>query len=64
MDRQVPLNVFPNTAMKVIPLVGAELYYDAHFLSPEEATILFNILFNKCPWVRRKGMYGRPRAPR
>jgi hypothetical protein len=30
--------------MQTIPIPGAEIYYDKNFLSPEEATALFNLL--------------------
>jgi len=44
--------------MKVIPIPGAELYYDEHFLQPEEATKLFDALVGKCGWERRKASFG------
>jgi alkylated DNA repair dioxygenase AlkB len=44
--------------MKLIPIPGAELYSDDHFLSPEEATKLFNILLSKCAWERRRASFG------
>jgi hypothetical protein len=34
--------------MKAIPIPGAELYYEEHFLQPEEATKLFGALVGKC----------------
>ena len=34
--------------METIPIPGAEIYYDKNFLSPEEATTLFNVLRTKC----------------
>jgi alkylated DNA repair dioxygenase AlkB len=39
--------------METIPIPGAEIYYDKNFLSPEEATTLFNVLQTKCAWERR-----------
>ena len=44
--------------MELIPLSGAELYYDPHFLSPEEASRLLNLLMEKCAWERWKGSFG------
>jgi alkylated DNA repair dioxygenase AlkB len=41
-----------------IPIPGAEIYYDQHFLPPEEATELFNTLLSKCAWARRKAPFG------
>jgi hypothetical protein len=37
-----------STDMETIPIAGAEIYYDKNFLSPEEATALFNVLRTKC----------------
>ncbi|SRR5712692_2585098 len=45
-------------AMDSIPIPGAEIYYDDHFLPPEEATLLFNTLLSKCAWERRKASFG------
>jgi alkylated DNA repair dioxygenase AlkB len=44
--------------MDLIPIPGAELYYDPHFLLPEEATLLFNTLLSKCSWTRHKASFG------
>jgi hypothetical protein len=44
--------------MDLIPISGAEIYYDAHFLQPEEATQLFNALLSKCAWERRRASFG------
>ena len=46
--------------MEVIPIPGAEIYYDKNFLSPEEATILFNMLRTKCVWERRRTSFKSP----
>ena len=46
--------------MNLIPLPGAELYYDKCFLPPEEATQLFNALLSKCAWKRHKTSFGHP----
>ncbi|HXJ94624.1 MAG TPA: alpha-ketoglutarate-dependent dioxygenase AlkB [Terriglobia bacterium] len=40
--------------METIPSAGAEIYYERNFLSPEEATTLFNLLRTKCAWERRR----------
>jgi alkylated DNA repair dioxygenase AlkB len=44
--------------MKLIPIPGAEIYYDARFLPALEATQLFNTLLSKCAWERRKASFG------
>jgi alkylated DNA repair dioxygenase AlkB len=44
--------------MDSIPIPGAEIYYDQHFLPPEEATELFNMLLSKCAWERRRASFG------
>jgi len=44
--------------MNLIPIPGAEIYYDGHFLPPEEATDLFATLLGKCAWERRKASFG------
>ncbi len=44
--------------MELIPIPGAEIYYDGHFLPPEEATDLFATLLRKCAWERRKASFG------
>jgi alkylated DNA repair dioxygenase AlkB len=44
--------------LDLFPIPGAELYYDDHFLSPEEATQLFNTLLGKCAWERRTASFG------
>jgi alkylated DNA repair dioxygenase AlkB len=46
--------------MDPIPIPGAEIYYDGHFLPPEEATRLFETLLSKCAWERREGPFGHP----
>jgi len=43
--------------MEAIPISGAEIYYDKNFLSPEEATVLLNLLHEKCAWERRKSSF-------
>lgn len=40
--------------MEIIPIRGAEIYYDKNFLAAEEATKLFDILQRKCAWERRR----------
>src|SRR5207249_4912702 len=44
--------------MNLIAIAGAELYYDRHFLQPDEATELFNVLLHKCAWGRRTASSG------
>jgi alkylated DNA repair dioxygenase AlkB len=44
--------------MELIPITGAEIYYDPHFLQPEEASQLFKTLLSTCAWERRKGQFG------
>lgn len=46
--------------METILITGAEIYYDKSFLSPEEATSLFNVLRTMCAWERRRGSFGYP----
>jgi len=43
--------------METIPIPGAEIYYDKNFLSPEEATTLFNVLQAQCAWERRRSSF-------
>ena len=43
--------------METILIPGAEIYYDKNFLSPEEATTLFNVLRTKCAWERRRASF-------
>ena len=44
--------------MDPIPIPGAEIYYDEHFLQNEEATRLFETLLSKCGWERRRASFG------
>ena len=44
--------------MELIPIPGAEIYYDEHFLPTEEATQLFNALLSKCAWERHRASFG------
>jgi|SRR5882672_1342453 len=44
--------------MKLISIPGAELYYDEHFLAPEEGTQCFDALITKCAWERHKTSFG------
>ena len=43
-----------------VPITGAEIYYDEHFLSSEEATSLFSELLQGCAWERRRTSFGHP----
>ncbi|HXY11309.1 MAG TPA: alpha-ketoglutarate-dependent dioxygenase AlkB [Terriglobales bacterium] len=45
--------------MDLIKIPGAELYYDGHFLPPEEATHWFNTLLVECAWERRRTSFGQ-----
>jgi alkylated DNA repair dioxygenase AlkB len=44
--------------MDSIAIPGAEIYYEEHFLSPEEAIHFFDALLNKCAWERRSASFG------
>jgi alkylated DNA repair dioxygenase AlkB len=44
--------------MKAIPVPDAELFYDEHFLAPEDATQFFEALLSKCAWERRRTSFG------
>jgi alkylated DNA repair dioxygenase AlkB len=44
--------------MELIPIPGAEIYYDDRFLPPEEATQLFNALVSKWAWERHRTSFG------
>lgn len=44
--------------MDSIPIPGAEIYYDEHFLQPDEAGRLFDVLLSKCAWERRRSSFG------
>ena len=46
--------------MYLIPISTAELYYDPHFLDPEEAAELFHALLTKCAWTQHKVSFGHP----
>jgi alkylated DNA repair dioxygenase AlkB len=56
MDRGMQVLEF--LAMDSIPIPGAEIYYDQHFLQPDEATQLFDTLLSKCAWERRRSSFG------
>lgn len=46
--------------MQAIVIPGAEIYYDALFLPPHEASHFFTALLNKCAWERRRTSFGYP----
>lgn len=46
--------------MELIPIPGAEIYYEKNFLTPEEATKLFKALREKCAWERRTTSFQYP----
>jgi alkylated DNA repair dioxygenase AlkB len=50
----------PSRSMRLLPVPGAELYYDEDFLADAEATSLFDALLSKCPWKRHKTSFEHP----
>lgn len=44
--------------MHLLPISGAEIYYEQHFLAPEEATQLFEVLVSKAGWARLRTSFG------
>jgi alkylated DNA repair dioxygenase AlkB len=44
--------------MHLLPISGAEIYCEAHFLAAEEATQLFEMLVSKAGWARHKASFG------
>jgi alkylated DNA repair dioxygenase AlkB len=44
--------------MESIPIGGAQIYYDAHFLPSQEATELLYTLLSTCAWQRRQTSFG------
>ena len=46
--------------MQAIAIPGAEIYYEALFLPPDEANHFFTALLNKCAWERRRTSFGYP----
>lgn len=40
--------------MELLPIAGAEIYYEENFLNSEEGTSLLGTLLSKCSWERRK----------
>ncbi|HZQ71034.1 MAG TPA: alpha-ketoglutarate-dependent dioxygenase AlkB [Terriglobales bacterium] len=46
--------------VELIPLPGAELYYDADFLAADEASAFLQSLLNRCKWARRNTSFGYP----
>jgi alkylated DNA repair dioxygenase AlkB len=53
----MPSNPAFSSSMETIQIPGAEIYYEKNFLSPEEATTLFNVLRRKCAWERRRSSF-------
>ncbi len=43
-----------------IPIAGAEIYLDEHFLTLEEAESFYQKLLAKCAWQRRRTSFGGP----
>ena len=46
--------------MRLLPVPGAELYYDENFLGDAEATSLLDALLKKCPWKRHETSFKHP----
>jgi alkylated DNA repair dioxygenase AlkB len=46
--------------MNLLPVPGAELYYDAHFLAHDEANQLFELFLDRCAWTRHKTLFKHP----
>jgi len=46
--------------LEPIAVGGAEIYYDEHFLSPEEAATALGVLLRDCAWERRTTTFGHP----
>jgi len=44
--------------MELLPIPEAEIYYEPHFLTGDEATQIFNFLMSKCAWERRSAPFG------
>src|ERR1700732_3906699 len=45
-------------AMDSISIPGAEIYYNEHFLQPDEASQFFDQLLSKCAWERHSASFG------
>lgn len=43
--------------MNSIPISCAKIYFEDHFLPPEEATLLFHTLLSKCAWKRHRASF-------
>jgi alkylated DNA repair dioxygenase AlkB len=46
--------------MHLLPIPGAEIYYEPQFFSPQDAADLFNVLLAGCAWQRRRTSFGHP----
>jgi alkylated DNA repair dioxygenase AlkB len=46
--------------MNLLSVPDAELYYDAHFLAPDEANELFQLFRDRCAWKRHKTSFMHP----
>lgn len=44
--------------MELLPITGAEIYFEARFLPAAEANKIFDDLLRKCAWERREGPFG------
>jgi len=45
--------------MDLLPIPGAEVYYERRFLPPEEAAQWFDKLLKACAWERRRASFGQ-----
>jgi alkylated DNA repair dioxygenase AlkB len=46
--------------MELLPIPGAEIYYEAQFIVRDESDRIFDVLAKKCAWERRMGPFGNP----
>jgi len=44
--------------MHLLPISGAEIYYEQHFLGSDEATDLLRLLVEKAGWARHRSSFG------
>jgi alkylated DNA repair dioxygenase AlkB len=46
--------------MRLLPITGAEIYYEPRFLPAKQAARLFDTLLKHCAWRRRTASFGYP----
>src|SRR5947209_20193974 len=46
--------------MQMLPINGAEIYYEPSFQPAQEATCIFEVLLKECSWQRRTGSFCHP----